>query len=325
MLLDLMETLSDSPITKRGDVYRTACPIHRGMNTTAFVIFDDTDRFFCHGCGESGDAVDLLVKTQDISEAEAMAQLKLNKRPERVHIVHERDRSQIDFTSENNYFLAAAAPSEKAKELFNDLIKPHGIINRDLLAGIVGYDTYNNTLTVALHNDGRVVQIKRRKVKDIKWMGMKGSDGIFAPFRNTGKKYVFIASGMAEFLILQASGLDYITLQSDSVAIPYDISDKIAVVFEDNDIANAAGIPENLRDGANPNVYNRFREKVTTKIKAKVIPIDFQNVLNRDLPKGYDLRDFVNENKDWYSMIKAEVGLWADNYNTLTKGQPWTS
>ena len=148
---------------------------------------------------------------------------------------------------------------------------------------------------------------------------MKESDGGYAPFRNTGKNYVFIASGMAEYLILQAWGVDFIAIQSDSIPIPYDISDKIAIVFEDNDMKPApSGTPLRYRDANNPELANHFKLNVTNKLNAeKVIPIDFQNVLNRDLPKGYDLRDFVNEIDDWQGYIEKEVSLWVKNFKIL--------
>jgi hypothetical protein len=312
--LSTLESVAISPVSLRGDVARTACPIHQGNNHSAFVFWTETGHYFCHSCGERGDIVDLVQKAKHLSEQEALAFLNLENRPKPEFEIHKRDKSNIDFTHENNIFLSSAG--KDAENAFNELISPEAMKDMDtsLLKGLIGYDAINNTITVAIKSDGRVVQIKRRKLGDKKWVGMKGSDGAYCPHRLTGKNAVYIASGMAEYVLLHASGQDYIAMQSDSISLDeFYLSDKIAIIFEDNDKKPAPeGTAYHLLDPIDNTMANHFKLKVTQNIKAKkIIVIDFENVLDRNLPKGYDLRDFVNEYpNEWSEMINNEIEYW---------------
>lgn len=311
--LNNLESVAIAPITLRGDIARTSCPIHMGDNNSTFVFWTDTGRYFCHSCAASGNIVDLVMKTKDMSESDAINFLKLDHKPTNNYESYKRDKSAIDFTQENNYFLSWG--NERAKELFDKLIHPDAMTDMDtsLLYGLIGYDNVNDTLTVAIKDGDRVVQIKRRQVGDVKWKGMADSDGSYTPSRLTGKKTVYVASGMAEYIILQASGLDYIALQSDTSKIPFDLSDKVVVIFEDNDTKESPlDTPPELRDPLDLSLANHFKLKVTTQIKSNtIISIDFQNVLDKTLPYGFDLRDFVNAYpKEWVNMIEIEIKYW---------------
>lgn len=311
--LDVLESVATAPITVRGDIARTACPVHNGNNQSSFVFWIEDGRYFCHGCGDRGNVVDLVSKSKDMTEKEALDYLKLDSVPKSTQVRHERDKSVIDFTRENNFFLSSV--NDRAMKLFDELINPEALesFDKSLLSGLIGYDSINDTLTVAIRDGYRVVQIKRRQVGDVKWMGMKDSDGAYTPHRLTGKNTVYVASGMAEYIILHASGLDYVVLQSDSSKINFDLSDKLVVVFEDNDTKQADDdVPYHLRDGVDSSLANMFKLKVTSQLKAKaIIPIDFQNILDINLKYGYDLRDFVNEYpKEWIGLITNEIKYW---------------
>ncbi len=311
--LTQLEAIAIAPIRLHGNIARTSCPVHQGHNQSTFVFWVDTGRCFCHSCGFSGNIVDTTMKTKDLSQSEAMQFLDLKDLPKNNYEAYQRDKTQIDFTQENNYFLSCAG--DRAKELFDELITPVALSSMDLslLFGLVGYDNINDTLTVAVKDENRVVQIKRRKVGDVKWKSMLDSDGTYTPHRLTDKNIIFIASGMSEYLILQASGLDYIALQSDTVNIPFDLSRNTVIVFEDNDTKESPeDTPARLCDAVDSSLANHFKLKVTQKIKAKqIISIDFQSILDMDLEYGFDLRDFVNKYpENWIDLIDSEIKYW---------------
>ncbi len=320
--LTQLESIAIAPIRLHGNIARTACMIHNGHNQSTFVFWIDTGRYFCHSCSSSGNIVDATIASKDMTQVEAMQFLDLKDLPKNNYESYQRDKTQIDFTQENNYFLSCAG--DRAKELFDELINPIALSSMDLslLSGLVGYDNINDTLTVAIKDGDRVVQIKRRKVGDIKWKSMLDSDGTYTPHRFTGKNIIFIASGMSEFLMLQASGLDYIALQSDTVNIPFDLSEKTVVIFEDNDTKESPeGTHDNLRDPINSDNSNHFKLKVTQKIKARqLISIDFQNILDMNLEYGFDFRDFVNKYpKNWIDLINSEIKYWIKEEICLKK------
>ncbi len=312
--LSQLESIAIAPIRLHGNIARTACPVHGGHNTSTFVYWVDTGRCFCHGCSFTGSIVDAAMKSKDMTQTEALQYLDLKDIPKNDYEIHVRDKSNIDFTQENNYFLSCA--KDRAKELFDELINPIALSGMDLslLYGLIGYDNVNDTLTVAIKDNDRVVQIKRRKVADVKWKSMHDSDGSYAPHRITGKSVVYIVSGIAEYIILQASGLDYIAMQSDTAKISFDLSDKMVVIFEDNDTKEAPKeTPEYLRDALDSNMANHFKLKVTKNINAKkIIPIDFQNMLDMNLAYGYDLKDFVNNYpENWKELVTSEIEYFA--------------
>ena len=101
-------------------------------------------------------------------------------------------------------------------------------------------------------------------------------------------EFIFIYSGMAETILVEALGLSYIGLQSDSMVnhIPEHLKEDLrgycVVILSDNDDSFRNIIPK---------IRNFFEY-------SDVIVIDFENLLDRELPKGYDFRDFCNEIKE---------------------------
>src|SRR5215210_400599 len=74
-----------------GNALRGPCPIHKGNNPEAFVVYVPEQRFYCFRCNEGGDVVDLARAVEGGELWEAVVSLserhgvKLPRRPERWH------------------------------------------------------------------------------------------------------------------------------------------------------------------------------------------------------------------------------------------------
>ncbi len=278
-----------------GDIHRGDCPLCGSSSSRPFIIFDNMS-YFCHACNETG----ILEDAPDVS---------YEPKPE---------KAKADFTQIANLYLGDAEKHRKRTlDLFDALIRSGAVnLDRSKLHGIIGYDQRNDTLAIVLKKDEYVFNIKRRKVGDIKWMGMKESDGKTPMSRLTGEGIVFVASGIAEYLILQMTNFDYVAAQSDSANLnDYIPKDAIVVVFEDNDLVDIEKEEDRqFADALHTKKYNRFTKNFTAKINRSRIVINFNNVCNEDKPKGYDLRDLINEYPlEWLGLIEHEIKMWANN------------
>jgi len=154
----------------------------------------------------------------------------------------------------------------------------------------LGYSSKYKSLTISLFRDDEVKTICIRKAADkegntIKWKTY-GSKR-FIPYRIFDKEdpSIFVGYGIGEFLLLELLELNYMILQSDSIALnlannPYtpDIENRYIFALHDNDESCKATLQH---------LKSHFKS-------CKVYPIDFENILDKELPKGYDFRDFCN-------------------------------
>ena len=155
----------------------------------------------------------------------------------------------------------------------------------------LGYSSKYKSLTISLFEDKEVKTICIRKATDkkgnpIKWKTY-GSKR-FIPYRIFDEEdpSIFVGYGIGEFLLFELLELNYMILQSDGIALnlannPYtpDIEDRYIFALLDNDESCKATL-EHLK--------NSFKN-------CKVYPIDFENILDKELLKGYDFRDFCND------------------------------
>jgi len=146
-----------------------------------------------------------------------------------------------------------------------------------------GYSKKHDSLTVHLYNDyGEIETITIRDANGTKWKTFGSKK--YVPYK-IRKEIIFFTSGMAEIVISDIMGLSFIGLQSDGMVqhLPQQLKelarDKFIVILSDND--------KTFRDII-PTIQKFFEYSQT-------IIIDFEKVLNRELPKGYDFRDFINE------------------------------
>lgn len=171
--------------------------------------------------------------------------------------------------------------------LGNDVEKTRGIMHH-----FIGYSKKHNTLSISLYDSDEVAQtiaLRHAIDKDgnsIKWKTY-GSKS-FLPYWIDKSPLVFTASGMAEVLLFELFGFDYFLLQSDGIvrtlatnthwkAILPLLNGKLVIYLLDND--------ESSKDA-----FKTFQGHYL-----KSISIDFEMMWDRDLPHGYDFRDFCNQ------------------------------
>jgi hypothetical protein len=146
-----------------------------------------------------------------------------------------------------------------------------------------GYSPKDNSLTIHLYNDnGEIQTIAIRESGATKWKTYGSKK--YMPY-DIKDDIVFIHSGMSEIIISELLGLSFIGLQSDSMVqhLPAELKeltrDKFIVVLSDNDESFRKIIP----------FIKEFFQH------SKTIIINFEHLLKKELPKGFDFRDFVNE------------------------------
>ncbi len=167
----------------------------------------------------------------------------------------------------------------------------HHLLADPLFDDIFGYSFRYQSLTMTIKNqDGAIQAIVVRHAQDkdgntIKWKTY-GSKR-YMPYKiHTDEDFVFLYSGMAELILMELFEFSYIGLQSDSMLkhLTQELQDltkdKVIVVLQDNDESFKSIVPE---------IETFFVDSY------KVITVDFEKMLGKELPKGYDFRDFCNE------------------------------
>jgi DNA primase len=62
-------------LTKRGKDWYGSCPFHAGDRSPSFSVVPAKGFWHCHGCGEHGDALDFVMRTEHLTLPEAAARL----------------------------------------------------------------------------------------------------------------------------------------------------------------------------------------------------------------------------------------------------------
>ena len=306
-IIDIADNLNNCK--QSGDNFRADCPICGSQSSKPFVLFPNGG-YYCHSCNEKGGAFKLITDVFKLNFNNFRDNLqKIN--PFKSNKPNKDDKPNFSYQQEK-FQKSILKNRERIFELLYELIpKNTKDVKLVKLNRFIGYDDKNDSLAINLIDDElKIRNIKVRQVRDIKWMGLKGGDGRFAPLRLTGKKTVLIASGIAEFMILHASESDYVVMQSDGIDINHLLPRAVtAVVIEDNDkkdIINKED--EEFRCFKNPSQFNPFKKKVTAKISGEKISINFEKMLDKELKSGYDLRDFVTEfPNNWNYLIEVEI------------------
>ena len=74
--IDIVSFIGERIEIKRiGKTEKACCPFHK-EKTPSFVIYEDSQRFHCFGCGASGDALDFVREYERLSQADAIAYIK---------------------------------------------------------------------------------------------------------------------------------------------------------------------------------------------------------------------------------------------------------
>lgn len=322
-IIDIADNLENCK--QAGENFRADCPICGSQSSKPFILFPNGG-YYCHSCNEKGGAFKLITDIFKLNynnfkdNLQKISPFKSNKPKD------PEDR-RYQFASESfKYKETIPNNRERVFELLYELI-PKDTKDLDItkINLLIGYDDKNDTLAISIYNELlNIRNIKKRKVGNIKWLGSKGGDGRFAPSRLTGKEFVFVASGIAEFMILKSSELDYIVMQSDGIDINHLVpKDATVVVLEDNDKKDI----RNKEDEAyqcfkNPSQFNPFKKKVTAKILNETIAIDFEKILDREVVAGYDFKDFIIEFPNhWKDLIETEIETISKNKEKILRAK----
>jgi DNA primase len=112
--IDVVELISEHvSLKKAGRTWKALCPFHT-EKTPSFVVFPDTGRWHCFGCGEGGDAFSFLMKVENLSFVEA-----LNRLAERVGVPISHTRDEAERKEENQRLYAA---NEAAAVYYHQLL-----------------------------------------------------------------------------------------------------------------------------------------------------------------------------------------------------------
>lgn len=180
---------------------------------------------------------------------------------------------------------------------------------KEILKRFICYSKLDDSIVIALKDKEEIKTIAIHRSKDqegniIKWKTYGSKKYIQHKIKDD---FVFIVYGMAEILLCELFDISYIAFQSDSITYGLDnhiqwieeikpiIQDKYLILLLDND--------ESCRNTIKP-----IKEQLDEE--RRVIPIEMEDLeimqkaflysgtLKKDIPKGFDFRDFCNEVKN---------------------------
>lgn len=179
----------------------------------------------------------------------------------------------------------------------------------------IGYSNDYQSLSVILtdaNNDVKTIAIRRnnnpKKVESWDKWKKYGSINYIPSKVIENDMIVYVAFGMMEVVILELLGVSYIVFQSDSVAKKFDkneqflkirnsVNGKKIVLLLDNDEAC----------GETVKPLSRFLSSAN-----EMVVIEFEKVLKRELEKGYDFVDFINE-------VSCDIDITKENLMDILK------
>ena len=75
---DIIEYIGKHTNLRRmGNVWRGACPIHNGDNSSSFTVYPDTKQFYCFSCGEHGNIIDFVSALYHVEFDESLEMLAM--------------------------------------------------------------------------------------------------------------------------------------------------------------------------------------------------------------------------------------------------------
>jgi len=144
------------PLVKRGQNFWGCCPFHN-EKTPSFSVSEDKGFYHCFGCGEHGDIISFVMKSENvdfktaISELADMAGIKM---PE----IKQKSKQQIE--NEENYIKIVDASSKIYQDLLYtesgkialDYIKKRGFSDDMIKKYRIGYAPKNNIISAKFSN-----------------------------------------------------------------------------------------------------------------------------------------------------------------------------
>lgn len=85
-IIDVMEG-EGVVLVDKGSYYQGKCPLHND-NNPSFIVYKETETFYCFGCKEWGDVISFIMKLKFLTFTEALQYLDINdfkfKRPHQL-------------------------------------------------------------------------------------------------------------------------------------------------------------------------------------------------------------------------------------------------
>ena len=69
-----IEHIIDIPLKRQGKLLVSHCPFHEDHHPS-FVVYPDTNRYYCFGCGQSGSVIDYVMQRYNLTFKEAVSWL----------------------------------------------------------------------------------------------------------------------------------------------------------------------------------------------------------------------------------------------------------
>ena len=155
----------------------------------------------------------------------------------------------------------------------------------------IGYSRKDKSLTISLidgDHDVKTIVTRSSMSKDgteIKWKTYGSKK--YMPYK-IKDDFIFLGVGMAEFILFELLDVSYLSIQADSMhsfikdEVIAKIKGKNLIILKENDAS-----------------FEKLIVKLIEIFKdSSIYIIDFEKVLNRKLPKGFDFRDLINEIKN---------------------------
>lgn len=106
--MDILELLNKYQIKveKIGDKYRTNCPFPDHQDDSpSFILYPNTNSFYCFGCQRGGDVAQFLIHYHKISWEEAKKRLGTDNIVAEIEEIQKSNKYQeeLDFNTELNY------------------------------------------------------------------------------------------------------------------------------------------------------------------------------------------------------------------------------
>ena len=144
------------PLVKKGQNYWGCCPFHN-EKTPSFSVSEDKGFYHCFGCGEHGDIISFVMKSENvdfktaISELADMAGIKMPEIKQKTPQQIEAEENYVKITSDAAKIYAELLYSDAGK-IALDYIKKRGFSDEMIKKYGIGYAPKNNIISARFSN-----------------------------------------------------------------------------------------------------------------------------------------------------------------------------
>ena len=155
--LSLVDVISRRvPLTKKGQNYWGCCPFHN-EKTPSFSVNEDKGFYHCFGCGEHGDIISFIMKSENLDFVNALKELA---NMAGIKMPEYKQKTQQQIEAEENYIKI----TDNAAKIFQDLlysdsgkhalayIKNRGFTDEMIKKYRIGYAPKNNIISLKFNN-----------------------------------------------------------------------------------------------------------------------------------------------------------------------------